>query len=112
MSEFHIILTSNASRAVHHENTPAHFTNILPRPLALPNGWHVSLQSMTFDANICNLPDNIRLSEKSHFIVSPKLTLNLESTFCCSVFSSKQDLLYNRINYQPIEAENGQSAGC
>lgn len=93
MSEFHIILTSNASRAVHHENTPAHFTNILPRPLALPNGWHVSLQSMTFDANICNLPDNIRLSEKSHFIVSPKLTLNLES------LSVAQFSLRNKIYY-------------
>lgn len=56
MSEFSVLLVSNASKDIYQDNNVSLFTNTLPRALSLTGNWHVALQTLSFDNNLSNLP--------------------------------------------------------
>ena len=72
MSEFSVILVSNASTDIYADNTPTLFTNSMPRALTLKGDWQVALQAISFDNNMNNVPLAGRTVSTAQFVLVVK----------------------------------------
>lgn len=71
MSDFSVLVVSNASTDVHPENSTANFTNILPHSLSLRGNWQVALQTISFHNTLSNLPAATLINVDNHMLVVP-----------------------------------------
>lgn len=71
MSEFCVVLVSNASSDIHEENSLTNFTNICPHILSLNGNWQVALQTISFTNNLTNLPRSCAVRDIGHFAFVP-----------------------------------------